>query len=182
VEGVDGSGKTTLIENLKRALWIDFVFNYSYPRESTEAENKAYAKGEQMASIRIFKTLLAAGHSVICDRLHLGDWAYGPIKRGYKDPHLCQKALVVERYMIEQLGRENIRLIVLTLKGPIAFERLKAKPDFGSEYVKSVRDLDLVNSRYEFFISELPYIKINTFARSAEQVAEFAMGFITDVV
>jgi len=179
VEGVDGSGKTTLIENLKRALWIDWVFNYSYPREATEAENKAYAKGEQIASIRIFKILLAAGHSIICDRFHLGDWAYGPVKRGYKDLNLYQKALYMERLMIRELGRENIRLVVLALPGLEAMERLKQKPDFKDEYVKDPRELATINFRYVFFKSELRYNIIATEGASKEEVAERAIRFIT---
>jgi len=146
IEGVDGTGKTTLIEGLKRTIWPDYIFNFKYPEEKTPEENMAFTKGEYLASVKIFKELLARDKVIICDRFHLGEYAYGPVKRGYSDDSSLVWLSDIEERIKEELNLRNIRLIILLVADPKnAYRRLKKQ----GEYLTSTEEINLVNRRYQ---------------------------------
>ena len=148
VEGVDGTGKTTLIEGLKRTIWPDYIFNFKYPEEKTPEENMAFTKGEYLASIRIFKELLARDKIIICDRFHCGEYSYGVIKRGYRDDASIEWLDEVEQMIKRELGAnlKDVRLIVLGVVKPItAYRRLKKQ----GEYLTTLKEVSQVNARYQ---------------------------------
>ena len=124
VEGIDGSGKTTLIEGLRRLGAFDYHFNYSYPKEAEMFQCGAFAKGEYAASIRIFKQLLQRDYTIVCDRFHLGEYAYGPIMRGY--PEFFAKKIVddTEKQILADLKEFEVYVVILHCN-PITISRRK---------------------------------------------------------
>jgi len=180
VEGPDGSGKTTFIEELKRKLWIDLEFNYSYPTEGTVEENLAYTKGEYEASIKFFKKFLEMGQSIVCDRFHIGENCYGPVKRGYPLKKVSRQSKAIEEYMIEEIGRKNIRVIILNVSPAIAMERLHQKQDFKKEYVKDQSEHWKIGLAYFLYSSAslLPVKYIMTDYLTPKEVLNEAMEFI----
>jgi thymidylate kinase len=149
VEGVDGSGKTTLIEGLKTRMQVDHVFNYSYPKETTPEENVSFARGEYLASIKIFKALVGDGKTIICDRFHLGEYAYGPIMRGYSE-FLAESILNIEGEINEIKKVGEVYLVILVVYEPkILMGRLqKKKLKMSGEYLRTSSQLSFVNARY----------------------------------
>ena len=125
IEGVDGSGKSTLIEGLRREGVYDYLFNYSYPHEAEKFQSGAFAKGEYFGSIKIFKQLLIQGKVVVCDRFHLGEYAYGPVMRGY--PYWFAKDIMdeAEKELVKEIGLENVYLVILFTNPITAFARKK---------------------------------------------------------
>jgi len=182
IEGIDGSGKSTLIQLLYKELYFDYLFNYSYPKEATEKENLAYTKGEYKSSIRIFKELLARDLRIVCDRFHLGEYAYGPIKRGYKTETLDSRIKQIEEFMIKNIDRRNIRLILLTALPNIVLSRLAKKKDLKAEYVLQETDLLFINYRYAIYRSLLPYLQISTDKVTPIEVLKKALKFINTEV
>lgn len=71
IEGPDGAGKTTLVQDL-RYRWINTVGHHQGPYVHDVI-------GETLTSIS--SAMCLASH-VVCDRLHLGERIYGPVFRG----------------------------------------------------------------------------------------------------
>jgi len=144
VAGVDGTGKTTLIEGLRIKGMYDLKFNYSYPKEVELFQNAAFARGEYKASIKIFKKLLSRGFTIICDRFHLGEYAYGPVKRNYPE-WLAEEVFRLEDYMINLIGQKDIKLVILAVDDPkVILGRLKEQ-----EYVETLAEVQEINQRYK---------------------------------
>jgi len=145
IEGVDGSGKSTLIQSLKRRTRVDNVFNYSYPREIDTFQCAAFAKGEYLASIRIFKQLIEEGKTIITDRFHIGERAYGIVKRNYPRWLAIKNMEDVEKALLSDIGYDNVYLIILTVDPKIGIHRLKPK----GEYLTGLKELGDVNREYK---------------------------------
>ena len=181
IEGVDGTGKTTLIEGLKRFFFRPiYIINYSYPTGWHMNIEAGIARGEYLASIRIFKEILSKQPDaiIICDRFHLGEYAYGPVKRGYPE-WLAEKTFEIEDELIKELGKENIRLIVMGMSKPeIALERSNRK----GEYLKELDEYKMVNNRYGTAcgITKLPYLVVHADIFSRYQVLDRVINFITE--
>jgi thymidylate kinase len=156
IEGVDGTGKSTLIEGLKKRIVPDFIFNYKYPEEPTAEECGAFAKGEYMASIRIFKELLARDKIIVCDRFHLGEYSYGIVKRNYSKLFAEKIIEDVERVMIKELDLRQVYLIVLFANPFTAFKRKKGST---KEYLKGKAEYHDVNDKYYVALSKSILIK-----------------------
>jgi len=175
IEGVDGSGKTTLIEGLRIMGIPDHIFNYSYPKQVSMWQNAAFAEGEYTASIRIFKQLIVKGKIIVCDRFHLGEFAYGLVKRGY--PYwLAKCALDMEDLLIEELGSKKVKLIVLGFMDPNkARERISNK-----DYLVNLEEIRKVNQNYvdAFHMSVLDRIFIYTDTASKEGVLKQVVDFL----
>lgn len=167
IEGTDGSGKTTLIKGLKKTIHIDYVFNYSYPIGCTVFQEASYAEGQYIASINIFSKLLEKGNTIVCDRFHLGEYAYGPIKRDYPK-WLAKEILKVEDYMIKELGKENIILVIL---GFFNYENSKGRIK-KEDYLKNLEEVKKINNRYSeaFLFSKLNKWFIYTDYHNPEEV------------
>jgi thymidylate kinase len=166
IEGVDGTGKSTLIEGLKKRIVPDFIFNYKYPEEPTAEECGAFAKGEYMASIRIFKELLARDKIIVCDRFHLGEYAYGPVMRNYPK-WFAEKILEdIENELIRGIGLENVYLIILIVEdAKNALRRMKVK----GEYLTKLKEVSDVNNRYKNAFSRTA---LHTFWATTDRVFE----------
>lgn len=176
IEGVDGSGKSVLIDRLKKQF-KSIVLNYSYPKRESMGLSAAFAQGEYAASVRIFERLMETGYTVICDRFHLGEYAYGPVMRAY--PHwLSDQAFNIENDMIWLLGPGQVRLVVLYCSDSnVAFERSAARK---GEYVICQDDYRRINERYvqAATMTHLPVLTLATDRLNQEQVFSEVMAFI----
>jgi len=175
IEGVDGSGKSTLIEGLRRIGIFDYMFNYSYPTEVSLLQNASFVKGEHIASIRIFKELIARGKTIVCDRFHLSEYAYGPVKRNY--PYwLAKCALDIEDILIKELSSKKVKLIML---GFMDHNNVKGRIS-NKDYLKNLEEVKKVNQNYieAFHMSKLERIFIYTDTASKEEVFKQAMNFL----
>jgi thymidylate kinase len=153
IEGVDGTGKSTLIEGLRRKGIYDYLFNYSYPKEPTIEECGAFAKGEYFGSIKIFKQLIEQDKVIVCDRFHLGEFAYGPVMRQYPE-WFARKIIVDTEKTIEDFGINFNKIVLIILhSSPETILRRKGKI-MGKEYVQNCQDLFEIDKRYFLVSSE----------------------------
>ena len=142
-----------MIDGLKEYLLPDYVFNYSYPREAERIQQAAHARGMLLASVRIFKELIARKNLIICDRFHLSEYAYGPVKR-YYPKWLAEKVMLdVENELYKQLGLGNVKQIILAFLDPELIRGRLKKDDYPS-FKEAVK----INARYKEALtySELP--------------------------
>jgi hypothetical protein len=78
VEGADGSGKSTLISQLRRNAWRQYCVVVSASRPWDGVANHH----QFVQAVTRLKSVIAPGH-VICDRFHLiSEAVYAPIIRG----------------------------------------------------------------------------------------------------
>ena len=160
IEGADSSGKTTLIKGIKKAIKVDYVFNYSYPKEWEMFQQAANARGQYVASMEIFKQLLAEGKTIICDRFHLGEYAYGPVMRGYSE-WLAEWIFTLEKSLFNSFKlKMQVKLIILaTIKSTkIGYKNWKALLNLNKEYPNTFKQLEEINRRYisAFIKTDLP--------------------------
>jgi thymidylate kinase len=183
--GIDGSGKTTLIEGLKRRIVPDFIFNFSYPKEAEMFQCGAFAKGEYFGSIKIFKELLARDKTIICDRFHLGEYAYGLVMRQYPE-WFAQKIVVDTEKAMEDSGINFNKIVLIILhSSPETILRRKGKT-MGKEYVQNCQDLFEIDKRYSLVslkgITKLVALHIHTdselYNNHPELVLETVIQFI----
>lgn len=97
VDGIDRVGKTTLCEMLsKRANTKVFKHDCLYfPYEKMDNDNET----DKMLQLVEFATL--TGSSVIFDRFHLSDFAYGICNRGYDSVKAMENFMLVDRKLAE---------------------------------------------------------------------------------
>ena len=86
LEGLDGLGKSTIVERIQDKLGFHITYHCAKPKRlkryagsSIERPEKAY----QRASFEEMFKLLEADVNIIFDRAHLGETVYGPLSRGY---------------------------------------------------------------------------------------------------
>lgn len=147
VEGVDGTGKTTVVDGLKSYFYCPvYIVKFSNPKTAEMFQDAAFARGEYSAAIRVFKAILEKQPDalIVCDRFYLGEYAYGPVKRNYPE-WLAERAFEVEDEIIKTLGVDNVKLVILVAKDiNIAVERSNRL----GEYLTKVKEYDAVNVRY----------------------------------
>lgn len=178
VEGPDGSGKTTLINQLIPKIRAPRIkLNFKYPEETTTEENIAYARGEYEGIVRNLFTLLSYkyGYNIICDRFHLGEFVYGPVMRDYPEPEALETIRRVEWLMMKDLSPDKVKLIVLNCSPSTL-----AKRAYNDKYVK-LKDLIKIQKRYKtaFDLSGLFHKRyINTDELNPEEAFYEAMKFL----
>lgn len=181
IEGVDGTGKSTLIASLKRFFsQTIYVINFSYPKGWEMFQEAAMARGEYYGSIKIFKAIFEQDPNavIICDRFHLGEFAYGPVKRGYPE-WLAEEVLKVEDEILKEIGRDNVRLIIMGVSKPEVVMERSNRP---GEYLTEIKEYEEVNKRYGLATekTKLPWIALQPDYLSAKQVLNRAIDFITE--
>jgi thymidylate kinase len=180
IEGVDGTGKSTLIESLKEVFKDRrvFVLNFSYPKYWEMFQAAAMARGEYSGSIKIFGEILEEDPEaiIICDRFHLGEFAYGPVKRNYPE-WLAEKTFEVEDEILKEIGKANVRLIILGVSSPEVVMSRSGRP---GEYLTLLKEYTEVNERYSLvpLKTQLPWIYLQPDFLTAKQVFEKAFQFI----
>lgn len=178
LEGADGTGKSTLAEGLMPLLkGIKLVLNYSYPREKTKPECIAYARGEYEASMRVFKKFTDKMW-IICDRFHIGEYAYGPVMRGYLQREASETLQRIEKSLLEELGgKMKIRLIVTSCDPELAWKRSREKADTYVTDPLTIEEL-ILRYRHAFKLSKLPKLKLDTGKLNKQQCLLEAVEFI----
>lgn len=151
VEGPDGAGKTTFINQLlishPRALYQHF----GAPANEEEADNhwRVYAKFIKGAEHE---------HTVILDRAWYSDQVYGPVMRGrFELDHSKQTALEL---LIKACGGGVI--IYLTAPTPVLWKRCIER---GETYIPDEDTLDKIKVRYEEVMKRplyLPVLRMDT--------------------
>ena len=157
IEGIDGSGKSTLIEGLRREGIPDYIFKYSHPKEAEVFRCGAFAKGEYAASIRIFKQLLQQDKVIVTDGFHLGNYSYGIIKRGY--PKWFAEKIIedTELLIAKELDLERVYLIIL-FSNPFTIYKRKNE-DLSTEYLENKSELYEINNKYLLAYSDSKLLK-----------------------
>jgi thymidylate kinase len=178
VEGPDGSGKTTLISKLRRldSLGDPYIINFGTPLGWSTDSVAAFARGQYSASIDIFSTMAEREVDVICDRFHLGEYAYGRAIRDYP-LWLAEKTFDVEDEILEKIGRANVRLIVLAGRNyDVIWERMTDKDKVAYPKIK----FQLINSCFLEAVSKtkLPHILIPTDVMDEGETLRVAVRFV----
>jgi len=161
VEGIDGSGKSTLIDGLKYLGIPDYVFNYSYPKEANIFQCGAFAKGEYIASLRIFQQLIARDKVIVTDRFHLGEYAYGLVMRHY--PKWFAEKIIedTENYMINEDNKLKFPIYAIILhSSPSTI--LKRKGSLKNEYPTTEEELYDIDKYYTVVPTRLKCLHITT--------------------
>ena len=123
-------------------------------------QQAANARGQYVASMEIFKQLLAEGKTIICDRFHLGEYAYGPVMRGYSE-WLAEWIFILEESLFKDPKlKAQVKLIILaTIKSTkIGYKNWKALLNLNKEYPNTFKQLEEINLRYisAFVKTDLP--------------------------
>jgi thymidylate kinase len=110
VEGIDGLGKSTLIDGIKQRLGFYQVIHFGKPEILelySNFEDKVPAYYYQQASFRNSMLMARSCARIIFDRWHIGEAVYGPIYRKYNADYV----FTLEDQF--ELQRADIRLILL---------------------------------------------------------------------
>jgi thymidylate kinase len=178
IEGPDGSGKTTLINRLKRLSFLcdPYIINFGAPLGWSTDSVAAFARGQYSSSIDVFSAILRRQESIICDRFHLGEFAYGRAIRDYP-LWLAEKALDVEDEILKKIGKENVRLIVLAGRDyDVIWERMTDKDKVAYPKIK----FQLINSYFLEAVSrtKLPRVLIPTDIKDEGETLMLATRFL----
>lgn len=87
VEGVDRVGKTTLCNMLQSVGFEYFKDQWVIGGEVRLSQEKMFSVGKLDTTIALLRQLHQRGINVVVDRLHITEWVYGKLSRGYEpDP------------------------------------------------------------------------------------------------
>lgn len=164
VSGCDGSGKTTLVNNLlthfsKNATTAHF----SNPRDYDDGKNQYYSFLEQHQKNSEF---------ILCDRFHEGEWVYAPIYRNYTADYLKD----LEEQIIT---KHNYLLVFLYAELKDILSRTDVR---GEDFVKREHfQLVLDNFLNNFLLKQsLPFIYLNTSTYSPRECLEMTLKAVKD--
>ncbi len=148
VEGIDGSGKSTFIEKIDKAItnsqewygkkWSKVFYHKSAPIASAEVE--------YMNPL----TRLRANEFMVADRWHVGEMIYGPIYRG--------SSIVtpqIENDIEKQLDKMEAVKIMLLPPLSVVKKRLAARGDdfLQSEHIDEVYDFyNLYSAKWGYMV------------------------------
>lgn len=114
IEGIDGVGKTSLIQNILNTYGYYHVIHYEKPRKCAAYQNTNNPLFEyQKQSFEEGLKLLNHDVRVLFDRFHLGEWVYAPLYRKYDAQYIFD---LERKYVIPHIGyaTNTTRLILLT--------------------------------------------------------------------
>jgi thymidylate kinase len=158
------------------------VINFSYPKGYETNVSAALARGEYLGSIKVFKAIFKQDPNavIICDRFHLGEYAYGPVKRGYPE-WLAEKVFEIEDDILKEIGQKNIRLIIMGVSKP---EVVMKRSDRPGEYLTELKEYTEVNKRYALAAgkTQLPYIVIQPDYLNVKQVLDRVVQFMVEEI
>jgi hypothetical protein len=113
IEGLDRTGKDTLIDNIMHELGVFQRLHYEKPMKLQLYTSVGYENPEQLYQEDSFKTMfdiLGSGARVILNRAHLGEYVYAPRYRGYSGDYVFYQ----EANAYKQGKLDNTALILLT--------------------------------------------------------------------
>lgn len=124
IEGIDGLGKSTLIEGILQKCGFHQVIHFAKPRmlqayitQVRQSLGDVDPEAELSEALRLYQgdcfetsmRLAASGAKIIFDRWHLGECVYAPVYRGYSGDFVFSlEGATGLNYA------ENVRLILLT--------------------------------------------------------------------
>jgi thymidylate kinase len=167
-EGLDNSGKSTLIDNLIKHYKLPFIKLHYYgpPFKDKEKDIKFDMKlYSEMASI------FNSYENVIADRSHLGSLVYSPIYRGHNGEHVLE----IEKYLPEDT-------ILFTLVDEP--ENLISRDDglsFSTDIEKKRQEIKAFKDAHDKSTIKNKYI-INIEKFNAEEVTKIAVDYIENYV
>ncbi|HLO11555.1 MAG TPA: AAA family ATPase [Pseudoneobacillus sp.] len=147
--GSDGSGKTTIAEELSKIL--GYPVEHHGPVKSHEAGYREY-----------FNCIRTTDYSVIKDRFHEGEKIFAPIYRGYEAEYFPE----LEKELISKF---NPLLVMIYAPFNVILQRLEER---GEDFVKPEHFKYCYEKVQDIFNeSTLPKMMVNTEYKSAYQNA-----------
>jgi thymidylate kinase len=146
VEGIDGTGKTTLANRLAESFAMT-IKHRSNPKNEEERQ----------AMYQSYKDDINAHHNVIWDRAFYSEMVYGPIKRD-------QSYISIEQMheYEEMLYRVGALIIYCTCDPHLAYAVAMKR---GEQYIKSESEFMLLHQAYEDLmrptLHKIPVLKYN---------------------
>lgn len=137
VEGIDGAGKSTLVENIKKNIQgkYDLVFWSKGVPKYDDPEQEYF---RQLQWVRDY-------HFVVSDRYHVGELIYGPLYRGIS--RVAGKWFLAIEEKLDQLKAVKV---VLLPELEVCKERAFSR---GEDYLKE-EDFDQVYDEYKAFLED----------------------------
>ena len=152
IEGIDGVGKTTLVEYLQNYGMKKYHFDYD-------------SKNMDLLS-KYMKVLSIDDKELVLDRSFISEMVYGPVIR-----KTCK--LSFEDYTNLLIAYKNMGAKIIYLKAPKDI-LLKRRNEDKSDYEIIVNHYEELNNQYdkimEYSSSFIDVITINTFEENIEQV------------
>jgi len=139
IEGIDGSGKTTLANQLSKQTGYPIVCR----KQPKDADEKVRMMGEYLQFIKSNK-------NVILDRCWYSEMVYGPVMRD------ASVISYPQMYDLEQLLAKNGALLIYCT-GPEAalWQRCQKR---GEDYITSRDDYKAIYNGYKELIDGVPHI------------------------
>ena len=160
LEGVDRTGKGTLIKRIKDEFGFHQVIHYEKPemlalyRQQLCSEWAAQQEYQARSFIAGFK-MLESGAPLIYDRFHLGETVYSPRYRGYSGDYVFDLEFVHLKRMSERNEFYIPKLILLTTSD---FSFIK---DDGLSFDFSKKEEEQEDFKKAFHRSQLPKVMID---------------------
>lgn len=175
VEGVDKSGKSTIIEKMKNQFEYGIAIkNMIKPRDKSPKETKRILKiYEEIAEMSKFPDL---DHVFILDRYYQSEIVYS-ILRG--NDRLTEKDFLDWTKNLENKLKHDTLLVLVETDAETVAERFrKCKEDFVKE-----DQIKMLQDRYNqvFEMSTLPKIKLDTTKLGIEKSLELIKAEITEL-
>lgn len=107
LEGLDNTGKTTQINNIREEFNSSFFLTFHLSNIKTKKWTKESYKGYfKNLYVEYFELIESDEYDLLFDRFHLGEFVYSPIYRNYSGDYVFQLEEIIE-------NKNNVYLIVL---------------------------------------------------------------------
>jgi len=168
-EGLDNSGKSTQITNIRKAFRDKgFIVTHSnFIKGFTSEEYKNIAANEYSNMFNIFNTKT----DIICDRLHGGEMVYGPIFRKYNGDYVIS---LEEKYLLDNIP--DLFLIVIVDEPENLISREDGKSFSTDINIKKEEIALFERFYYKSIIKNKLLININ--GKNADNVKKEILNFI----
>jgi len=169
-EGCDGSGKTTIQENMMDVIRHTFMIHTSAPFKGC-GKDYYYSLLKEMTR---FTDLLE--QPVFIDRFHIGELVYGSIFR----PETIDEQIELKMFALEdELIKQNVKMVYVKANPKTIRTRLNNRGDW---YIKE-SDIANILEKYETVLakSKLPIYILNTTRGIGQEDIDKLVAFCYDV-